>query len=165
MNRALGYYIFTAVILVSSNATLVSGQVKSVHRCTVGTQLASSKGDILSIQLDSIKTLGSFEAIPENDKSFSHVYAVPRTKLYVTAAVSYSKTLLGSENDPDFLNMRLLVVRHRRDNVSQALAFAEAEIPSTTISNNSRAEGSVTTTIKVRNGALILVTLTCGRSP
>lgn len=92
MNRALGYYIFTAAILISGGAKLVSGPVKSVHRCTIGTQRATSKGDILSIQLDSIKTLGSFDAIPENDKSFSHVYPVPHTKLYVSAAVSYAKT-------------------------------------------------------------------------
>jgi len=152
--------LFATVVL-----SIVSGVGRAeTHRCTVGAQKAlSNRPDELSIRTNSAIDIGSFDVTVAKDADVSKVYRLPGTNLFVIATVSYEDHILGSEQHPDFVNMRIFVSPSRRADYLTAAAYAETQVPFKAFGPDDFDSSTVTAVFRFRGRSIMMIGMSCIR--
>jgi hypothetical protein len=151
------------ILFLSLVLSIVPGVGRAeTHRCTVDTQKAmSNRPDELTIRTNSAIDIGSFDVIVAKDADVSKVYRLPGTSLFVIATVSYEDHILGSEQHPDFVNMRIFVSPSRRADYLTAVAYAETQVPFKAFGPDDFS--TVTAVLRLRGRSIMMVGMSCIR--
>jgi len=144
---------------------MISGVGRAeIHRCTVGAQKATSnRPDELAIRTNSGIDIGSFDVTVAKDADVSKVYHLPGTRLFVIASVTYEDHILGSEQHPDFVNMRVFVSPNRRADYLTAVAYAETDVPFKAFGPDDFDSSAVTAVLRLRGRSVMMVSMSCIR--
>ena len=137
-----------------------------IHRCTVSAQKAwSNHPDELSVPIrpSSAPDIGSFDVTVAKGADISKVYRLPGTKLFVIASVSYGDHILGSEQHPDFVNMRIFVSPSGRADYLTAVSYAETQVPFKAFGPDDFDSSTVTAVLRLGGRSLMMVGMSCVR--
>jgi len=152
--------LFLSVIL-SALCGVARGEI---HRCVVGLQKGvSNRPDEVSIDLNSRIEIGSFDVTVAKNTDNLKVYRLPGTKLFVSATVYYEDHILGSEQHPDFVNMRIFVSPQKRDDFLTAVAYAETQVPFRAFGSDPYDSSTVTAVLRRQGRSFTMVSLSCIR--
>lgn len=134
------------------------------HRCTVDVQKVASHGrHEVSVDLNSRIAIGSFDVTVAKDASILKVYPLPGTKLFVIATVSYEDHILGSDEHPDFVNMRIFVSPQKRDDYLAAVAYAKTQVPFRAFGPDPYDSSTVTAALRLRGRSIMEIGMSCVR--
>lgn len=140
------------------------GAFAQTDRCDVTAQRAHSiRGNEFTVRTNSAFDVGTFTVTVAKDTTFSKVFRLPATRLFVEATLSYDSHILGSDKHPDFANMGLIVSRTKRTNYAMALAHAEADIPFKAFGSEAIDYSTVTAWVKLIGRSMIVVYMRCRR--
>ena len=97
-------------------------------RCTVIVM------DLTGKSIDEIRSavevnLGSFDTVISEGELTERTFRLPKTKLFVTARVSYDDETMASEKGPDSMFLELYVSAKPKPSILRSLVYAHAELP------------------------------------
>ena len=118
-----------ACLLLSCCLRAGKAQPNNSDRCTVVVMDATGKSiDEIGSAVE--VNLGSFDTVISEGELTERTFRLPKTKLFVTARVSYDDETMASEKGPDSMFLELFVSAKPKPTILRSLVYAHAELPS-----------------------------------
>ena len=121
--------ILIVCLLLSCCVPAAKAQPNDSDRCTVIAVDVTGKS-VEEIRSAAEVNLSSFDTVISEGELTERTFRLPKTKLFVTARVSYDDETMASEKGPESMFLELFVSAKPKPTILRSLVYAHAELPS-----------------------------------